>query len=180
MLTLIVGGNEYFNEETQEFETRGSFVLEFEHSLISLSKWESKYKKAFLSKGPKTSREIFDYIMGMIITPNVAPDVLHQCTQEDFDQIQEYIDSSESATTFGEMPERRGSGEIITSELIYYWLVLFNIPFECQTWHLNRLFALIRICNVKSSKPKKMTKHEIAMRNRELNAQRRKELNTSG
>lgn len=180
MLRLIIAGDELFNEETQEFETLDDVVLDLEHSLISLSKWESKYQKPFLSSGKKTHEEIFGYIKAMVVTPNVDLDALDKCPKKSIDEIQQYIDSSQSATTFGTMPERRGPGEIITSELIYYWLILFNIPFECQYWHLNRLFALVRICNIKSSKPKKMSRHEIAQRNRELNAQRRAQLGTSG
>jgi hypothetical protein len=107
-------------------------------------------------------------------------DVLNRASQENIDEIQEYIDSSQSATTFGQMPERRGPGEVITSELIYYWIVSFNIPFDCERWHLNRLFALIRICNIKNSPPKKMSRTEVALRNRDLNAKRKAELGTSG
>lgn len=180
MLRLIIEGGETFNEETNEFDTFDGVVIELEHSLVSLSKWEAKHQKPFLSSGRKTPEEIIGYITSMIITPNVDLDVLNRCQQEDLDKIQRYIDSSQSATTFGTMPERRGPGEVITSELIYYWMVAFSIPFECQYWHLNRLFSLVRICNIKNSKPKKMSRHEVAMRNRELNAQRREQLNTSG
>jgi hypothetical protein len=180
MLKLIIEGDESFNEETSTFETFDSVVIELEHSLISLSKWESKYQKPFLSSTEKTTEEIFGYLQAMIITPDMDPDIMYRCSQNDITKIQQYIDSSESATTFGTMPERRGPGEVITSELIYYWLVAFNIPFECQYWHLNRLFSLIRICNIKNSKPTKMSRHEIAQRNQELNARRRAELNTPG
>ena len=117
----------------------------------------------------------------MIVTPDVDPDILYKCTQKNINEIQEYIDSSQSATTFGMMPERRGPGEVITSELIYYWMVAFNIPFDCQHWHLNRLFSLVRICNIKNSKGgKKMSRTELAARNRDLNAQRRAALGSSG
>lgn len=180
MLKLIIEGDESFNDKTQTFETVNDVVLELEHSLISLSKWESKYQKPFLSTGEKSAEEIFGYIKDMVITPNVDLDVLYKCTQENIDEIQQYIDSSQSATTFGSMPERRGPGEVITSELIYYWMVSFNIPFDCQYWHLNRLFSLIRICNIKNSKSRKMSRNEIAQRNRDLNAKRKAELNTSG
>lgn len=180
MLRIIIEGDEYYNEETETFESKDGLVLELEHSLVSLSKWESHYQKPFLSSSDKTTEEIFYYIKSMLISPIVDPDALYQCSQSNIDVIQAYIDSSQSATTFGIMPERRGPGETITSELIYYWLVLFNIPFECQYWHLNRLFALIRICNIKNSKPKKMSRTEIAQRNRELNAQRRAALGTTG
>lgn len=182
MLTIIVLGDEYFNDDTAEFETHGDIVLELEHSLVSLSKWESKFQKPFLGSGTKTPEEIFCYIEHMIVTPNLPPEVFSRFTQQNLDAINAYIESKESATTFGEMPERKGKNEVITSELIYYWMVAFNIPFEVERWHLNRLFALIRICNIKNSnsKPKKMSKHELAQRNRELNAKRRQELGTSG
>lgn len=180
MLRIIIEGDETYNEEDNSFETFNDVVLDLEHSLISLSKWESQYKKPFLSTGEKTSEEIFGYIKTMVVTPNVDFDVLYRCSQSNIDKIQAYIDSSESATTFGMMPERRSPGEVITSELIYYWLVAYNIPFECQYWHLNRLFSLIRICNIKNEKPKKMSRNELAQRNRELNARRKMELNTTG
>jgi hypothetical protein len=116
----------------------------------------------------------------MIITADYPPEVLSRFSQDNFLKINEYIDSKQSATTFGEMPKYTGRRETITSELIYYWMVAFNIPFECEMWHLNRLFSLIRICNVKQSKPKKMSRSELAQRNRDLNAQRRARLGSSG
>lgn len=180
MLKLIISGDEFFNEETSEFETVGDVELELEHSLISLSKWESKYQKPFLSSTDKTREEILGYIEAMILTPIYPEDLFSRFTQKNYAEINEYIESKESATTFGHMPERKGRGEVITSELIYYWMVAFNIPFECERWHLNRLFALVRICNLKNQKPKKMSRSEIAARNRELNAQRRAQYNTRG
>lgn len=180
MLIITIEGEELFNESDQTFEYGPNIVVELEHSLISLSKWESKYHKPFLSSSDKTVEEIVYYMRSMLVTPGVDPEIFYKCSQKNIDEIQAYIDSSQSATTFGMMPERKGPGEIITSELIYYWMVAFNIPFEVETWHLNRLFALIRICNIKNSKPKQMSKHEIAMRNRELNAQRKAKLGTSG
>jgi hypothetical protein len=180
MLKLLMGGDEHFDEEKQEFLTVGGFELELEHSLVSLSKWESKTGKPFLSKSDKSNEEIRLYVEAMIISDNVPPDFLIYLTQEHIDQINAYIESSESATTFGSMPEHKGRGEVITSELIYYWMVAFNIPFECERWHLNRLFALIRICNIKNSKPKKMSKSELIARNRRLNEERKQQFNTRG
>lgn len=180
MLKLIIPGDEYFNEEDETFETVGDVELELEHSLVSLSKWESKFKKPFLSDTPKTAQEIYWYIDAMIISPIYPADALMRLTKQNIQQINDYIESTESATTFGEMPERKARGEVITSELIYYWMVAFNIPFECEYWHLNRLFALIRICNIKNSKPKKMSNRELSQRNRELNAVRRAQYNTKG
>jgi hypothetical protein len=180
MLRLILIGDEYFDEVVNEFTTVGDVTLDLEHSLVSLSKWESIYQKPFLAPGEKTSEETIGYIRAMIITPDVPDEVFNRLSQKELDRIRDYIESKESATSFGMMPQSTGRGEVITSELIYYWMVAFNIPFECETWHLNRLFALIRICNVKNSKPRKMSKHEVATRNRELNARRRSELGTAG
>jgi len=183
MLKLIIKDGEQYDEENNLFSPINVVELELEHSLLAMSKWESKYKKPFLSsnkKDTKTPEEMIGYLKAMVVTPNVDLDVLYMCSQENIDEIQEYIDSPQSATTFGNMPERRGPGEVITSELIYYWMVAFSIPFECESWHLNRLFALIRICNIKNSKPTKMSRGEIARRNRDLNEQRKKELGTTG
>ncbi len=180
MLRIIIKGEELFNETDNTFSSTEDVVFDLEHSLISLSKWESKYEKPFLSSEKKTSEEILEYIKTMVITPDPDLDVLYRCDKENLDEVQRYIDSKQSATTFGAMPERRGPGETITSELIYYWIVFFNIPFDCQYWHLNRLFSLIKICNIKSSKPKKLSRNEMAQRNRELNAKRKAELGTRG
>lgn len=180
MLRLVIEGDELFNDEDQTFETVDDIVVELEHSLISLSKWESKYKKPFLSSVDKTREEIFGYLQAMILSPDVDPDVLYKCSKKHLGMIQEYIDSTESATTFGFMSERRGPGEIITSELIYYWMVAFNIPFEAEKWHLNRLFSLIRICGIKNSPPEQMSNREMAEQRHRLNEQRKKELGTTG
>lgn len=180
MLKLFIVGTEYFDEATETFESVDDFELEIEHSLLSVSKWESKYQKPFLSNTSKTPEEIYFYIEAMILNKSYPADIIQRFDQKVLDKINEYIESRESATTFGAMPERKGRGEVITSELIYYWMVAFNIPFECESWHLNRLFALIRICNIKNTPPKKMSRSEIAARNRELNARRRSQLNTRG
>lgn len=180
MLKLIIQCTELFNEATETFDDSEDVVLHLEHSLVSLSKWESEYQKPFLGPGEKTSEEILFYIKAMIITPDYQEEVLEKLNRAAFLKINEYIDSKQSATTFGEMPKQTGRREVITSELIYYWMVAFNIPFECETWHLNRLFSLIRICNVKQSKPKKMSRNELAQRNRDLNAQRKAQLGSSG
>ena len=184
MLIVMVGAPEGFNDTTNEFvELEGGTPVTFEHSLVSLSKWESKYEKPFLAPGDKTSEEILDYIRMMIISPDVSEETFSTLTQTNLNTINDYITSSQTATTFPNHDKpsgRRGPTETITSELVYYWMVSHQIPFECQHWHLNRLLTLIRVCNVKNSKPKKMSKSEIAARNRELNAQRRAELGTRG
>lgn len=135
--------------------------------------------KPFLSKEPKTAAETIDYIKCMTITQNINPDVYKGLTSKNIDDINKYIDKPMTATTFSEENKSR-SREIITSELIYYWMFSMNIPMECQKWHLNRLLTLIRVCNIKNQPPKKMSRREIMNRNAALNAARRKKLNSRG
>lgn len=180
MLTIVVPGPEMFDEGTQEFVTKGDVTLDLEHSLVTLSKWESIYEKPFLGPKEKTQEELIGYIKFMTITPKVPEEVFSRLSEDNITAINDYIDAKMTATWFSEAPGAPQSRDIITAELIYYWLITFQIPFECQHWHLNRLFTLIRVCNIKQAKPKKMTRAEISARNRELNAQRRAQLGSKG
>ena len=179
MLSLIIQSNELWDERRQEFIQIDSQVLELEHSLVSLSKWESKWNKAFLSKEPKTYEESIDYIRCMTLTQNVNPDTYLGLTNEQINEVNKYIEAPMTATTVNNKNSKR-SREIVTSELIYYWMISLQIPFECQYWHLNRLMTLIQVCNVKNAPPKKMSKRSIMSRNAALNAARRKQLNSNG
>lgn len=182
MLRLIVSGQEFYDEINEEFVTFDDVVLELEHSLASLSKWESKFGKPFLSSSDKTDEEVIAYIEFMVLSDNLSKEVYDRISKQNLDEINDYISSEQSATTFSDTSQQRGKGreEIVTSELIYYWMLSYNVPFECENWHLNRLFALLRICNIKNSKQRKMSRSEIAARNRDLNAQRKASLGTSG
>jgi len=180
MLTIVVPGVEMFDEQDQVFVTRDDVTLELEHSLVSLSKWESIFEKPFLGKDEKSTEEILAYVKAMTLTPNVPEELFLKLSEGNVNDINAYIDAKMSATWFSEAPGAPPSRDVITSELIYYWMVTFQIPFVCETWHLNRLFTLIRVCNIKQAKPKKMSRSEIAARNRELNAQRRAQLGTTG
>lgn len=180
MLTILVSAVESFDDSSQEFVVEGGTPLELEHSLVSLSKWESEHEKPFLGREPKTGEEVLAYVRAMAIDPNVPAEIFAQLDEENFKQINAYIESKQSATWFNEAPGAPQSSEVITSELIYYWLTVFNIPFEAERWNLNRLFNLIRICNIKSAKPKKMSRAETVARQRELNAQRKAQTGTSG
>lgn len=174
---------EMWDERTETFVMKPGVkaqTLQLEHSLVSLSKWESKWCKAFLSKKEKTVEETIDYIKCMTLTQNVNPEVYNNLTQENIAQINKYIESPMTATYFSEDKNAKGSREVVTAELIYYWMIALQIPFECQKWHLNRLLTLVKVCNVKNSPPKKMSKRDIASRNAKLNAARRQHLNTRG
>lgn len=182
MLQIVVPlSNEGWDEENEVFVEPKKQTLQLEHSLISLSKWESKWCKPFLSKGAKTDEEILDYIKFMTISPNVNPEIYNHLTLENVRAINAYIDAPMTATTFSDDKTNRSSREIITAELIYYWMIALQVPFEpCQKWHLNRLLTLIKVCNIKNSPPKKRSKKEIMSRNAALNAARRKQFNSKG
>lgn len=181
MLRLTIAAEELYDESKEEFiESLPELQLDLEHSLLSVSKWESEFEKPFLSTGERTNEEVLRYAYYMITTPEISPEVIFRLSNRDLQKINEYIEKRNTATTFHELKKPSGRPEIITSELIYYWMVAFQIPIECETWNLNRLFALIRICNMKNQPQKKMSRHEIAQRNRELNAQRRAALGTKG
>lgn len=179
MLTITVVLAEHFNDEEQKFFT-DSFQLELEHSLFSLSKWESEFEKPFLGEGTKTPEEVLAYFKCMTLTPNVPPEVFHKLSQENVDEINAYVEKKMTATWFREVPDGPKAREIITSELIYYWMTQFQIPWEAQHWHLSRLFTLIRVHNEKQAAPKKMSKADIIARNRQLNEQRKAKLGTKG
>lgn len=180
MLTITIPATEMWDEKNEKFIDIKGCRLQLEHSLVSLSKWESKWCKPFLFTNDKTTEEIMDYVRCMTLTTNISPEVYYGLTSENIKAINAYIEAPMTATHFGS--ERNGSGkrEVVTSELIYYWMIALNIPFECQKWHLNRLLTLIRICNIKNQPAKKMSRREIMSRNAALNAARKKQLGTKG
>ena len=180
MLKIVLPSEEFYNEETEEFIKAEELTLKLEHSLLSLSKWESFFEKSFLGTSEKTDEEAWFYIYCMILDDSFDQSITKRFGRPQLEEVTKYIESNQSATTFGEMPQRPGRGEIITSELIYYWMVAFEIPFECESWHLNRLFSLIKICNIKNGKQPKQSKAETARKYQQINAQRKAQLGTSG
>lgn len=185
MLTLIIPSQRMWNTQLEQFTYTKEYILSLEHSLVSISKWEAKWHKPFISDDKKTQEQTVDYIKFMTLTQNVNEEAYGLLTKENFDEISSYIENKMTATWFSE-PPKSPSGppakkEIITSELIYYWMIALEIPFECQKWHLNRLLTLIKVCNAKAkSANKKTNKKDILTNNAELNAARRKKLGTSG
>lgn len=168
MLPVHVPATEFFDERTEEFIEVKACTLQLEHSLISISKWEAKWRKPFLSKDEKTEEETLDYIRCMTITQNVDPMVYKALPNSEIQRIKDYMNAPMTATWFKE-DKRPPSRRVVTSELVYYWMIAQNIPFECEKWHFNRLMTLIRICGEKSAPQKKMSKSD----RKSLMAQRR-------
>ena len=183
MLTVVIPASESFNEETQEFISTKEQTLQLEHSLVSLSKWESKWRKPFLGKDPKTTEEIIDYIRCMTITQNVDPKIYSAgvIPMRILNQINDYIEAPMTATWFNEHgnPPKKSS-KAVTAELIYYWMIALNIPFECQKWHLNKLMTLIRVCTAENAPKEKVRRSDILAKNRRLNAARRAKAHSRG
>ena len=180
MLRITIPAAELWDEVNERFIYTNEQTLQLEHSLVSLSKWESKWRKAFLGKQDKTEEEILDYIKCMTITQNVNPEVYTRLTASNYKEINAYIEAPMTATFFSEDSLPKSNHEIVTAELIYYWMIAFNIPVEFQKWHLNKLLTLIRVCSIKNNPPKRRSKREIMKRNAALNAARKKRLNTRG
>lgn len=178
MLELFIKGGEFFDSSSSTFINVSDTTICLEHSLVSLTKWESKWKKPFLSRENKTIEETIDYIKCMTLTENVDPMVYNLLDDAAIKKIQEYIEDPMTATTFRE--DKKGSREIITSEIIYYWMFSLYIPIEFQEIHLNRLLAQIKVGSIKNEPPKKMKKQELMNRNRSLNAARRAAANSRG
>lgn len=174
MLKLVINPVSGWDEEKEEFVNIPGAILKLEHSLLSISKWESKWKKPFLSEGNKTREETVDYIRCMTLNTNVDPNVYYAINDHHIQQVQGYIEENQTATWFSDKPKGGRSREILTSELIYYQMVALEIPWEAQKWHFSRLMTLIHICAIKNQPDKKMSKKDILAQNAKLNAARRK------
>lgn len=180
MLEIVVPGRDLWDEQRECFIPIKAQKLQLEHSLVSISKWESEWGKAFLGKQKKTRTEELDYIRCMTLTKNVDPYTYINLTDSNMDQINDYIGTQRTATKFLESKNMPGpNAEVITSELIYYWMITLNIPVKFERWHLSRLLALIKICSTKNSS-KKMSKSELMRRNRSLNEMRKMQQHTKG
>lgn len=184
MLQIDVPEREYFDDSKQEFIACKKQTLFLEHSLISISKWESKWKKPFLETKEKTLEETIDYIRCMTLNTNVDPGTYFGLTRDIFEKVGQYINDTMTATWFNNKQPgsaKPGSkGQTVTSELIYYWMIAYEIPFECQKWHLNRLLTLIRVCEIKNQPSKKMKRKDILSSNWALNESRKRAMGTKG
>lgn len=179
MIDIIIPASERFDEQKMEFVYSKEQKLTLEHSLISISKWESKFEKPFLSS-EKTNYEVIEYIRCMTLTQNVKPEVYYNLTEKNLKDINAYIEAPMTATTFKKIDRRGGRKETVTAELIYYWMITFNIPVEFQKWHLNRLLTLIEVCARKNEPPKKMSNRELSAQHKAINAANRAKFHTKG
>lgn len=181
MLEIHIPKTELFDEEKNQFVEIHPTVLRLEHSLVSISKWESKWKIPFLVNQPEKTREqSLDYIRFMTINQNVPENVYLALTPQHLKEINEYMSESRTATTFSK-PSGPPNRQVLTSELIYFFIAQYNLPIEAQKWHISRLLTLIRIASIKNSaETRKMSRSEILSRNAQLNAARRSKFNTKG
>lgn len=179
MLKIFVPSGELFDELSGRFITVNGRELQLEHSLVSISKWESRWKKPFLSDQPKSREETMDYVRCMTISQNVDPNVYLGLSDANVNAVNKYIDDPMTATTF-KNDKKKASRQIVTSEIIYYWMISLGIPMECQKWHLNRLLALIRVCDEKNQPGRKKSRKDIIAENRALNQMRRAKSGSRG
>lgn len=180
MLTIIVPETELYDEQKNEFIQIKEQTLVLEHSLVSIAKWESKWKKSYFASKNKTYEETVDYIKCMTITKNVNPLIYKSLNRKALESIERYINDPMTATYFSEKDNRPAGPSIITAEIVYYWMISLGVPMECQKWHFNRLIALIKVCNIKNNPGKRMSNREILTRNQALNEERRRKYNTRG
>ena len=181
MLKIEIPADEYWDESKCEFVNSKGQTLQLEHSLVSISKWESKWHKEFLSNKPMTHEETIDYVKCMTLTQNVDPEVYERLSRENIEAIKAYIEDPMTASSVrDEKPQGSANKERVTSELIYYWMIALNIPMECQKWHLNRLLMLIRICNAKNTPPKKHSTRDLYRHHNAVNAANRKRFHSRG
>lgn len=180
-MTITIPEMETFDEETGRFHKIKEQKLVLEHSLVSISKWESKWKKPFIHQEQMPINELRDYVRCMTLTQNVNPEVYNFIPIDILNQIVAYMNEQQTATWFSDVQDRKSkTGEMITSELIYYWMTAANIPKECEKWHFSRLMTLIRIAGEKNQPPKKMKKNDIYKQNHALNAMRRAKMKSRG
>ncbi len=180
MLQITIPAIEFWDEKKEEFINTREQTLRLEHSLVSISKWETKWCRPYMDKKEKTLEETLDYIRCMTITQKVDPDTYLRLTDKNLKEIYQYIEAPMTATRLPK--EKKGSlnGEQITAELIYYWMITLKVPIEFQKWHLNRLITLIRVLELKNRSPKKKSQREIMNYNAALNEERKRQYHTKG
>lgn len=180
MLTIVIPQMDIFNDDSQQFSVLEEFHLELEHSLISLSKWESFFEKPFMETQKKTTEETLAYIRFMALDERVPAAIFDRITNDHMERINAYITAKMTATWFGATRKGAPNPEIVTAELLYYWMFELKIPMECQHWHLNRLLTQIEVCNKKNAPAKKTNRSEMISDRKRMNAERKAKTNSTG
>lgn len=180
MLQITVPGVEYWDEEKELFLTTPGTVIEMEHSLAALSKWEQTFEKPFLTSTDRTDEETIGYLQAMTLTPDVPPEVYYRFSEENMEEVSNYINAKMTATWFAEDRGGKMTGEVLTAELIQYWMITAGIPIEWEHRHLNKLITILRVFGAKNGPKKKMSPEEAARRQAEINRQRREKYETTG
>jgi hypothetical protein len=180
MLVIKVEAVESFDEKTSSFVSATGFTVELEHSLAAISKWESFYEKPFLGTETKTAEEVIKYLECMNLGKPLSEEQLTLLTAKHLPQINAYLEGNHTATWFSDKSQQGGSREIVTSELVYYWMSALTIPYDCDKWNFNRLMTLIKVANVKNAPVKKTGRQSMASQRRSLNAQRLQQRGTTG
>lgn len=183
ILHITIPGKENWDSVKEEFIYEEDAELYLQHSLVTVAEWEARWKISFLDTDNKTPEQITDYIKIMTINQNEVDDsVYKRLTKENLDEINRYLKDEMSATTITDhgTPESNGRNEIITAEIVYYWMFSHNVPVEFENWHFNRLITLLKTCNIKSNPDNKMTKQETAKMYAEMNKARRQKYNSKG
>lgn len=180
MLKITIPGGELYDEVNERFIYIEPYDLKLEHSLSSLSKWESKWEIPFLGNQERTNEQTIDYIRCMTLTEDVPESIYGRLTSENIEAISAHISAKMSATWFSESETSKVSKKVITAEIIYYWMVQASIPIELENWHINKLLTLIQVCSRENQPEKKLSRAEVMDRNRKLNEARKAQLKTKG
>lgn len=180
MLEIHVPEREFYDERNEVFIKTRPVILQLEHSLMSVSRWESKWRKPFLTDEDKTRAETMDYIRCMTINRDVDPNVYAALTSDDIQKIMDYVGAELTATKVYRVKSTNAPKKTITSEVIYSWMVMYNVPFECQKWHISRLLKLLDVLEIANNPKNKMSKGETARSNAALNKARRAKLHSKG
>lgn len=182
MLELHLPETEFFDRANSKIIRVPEVTLHLKHSLLTLSKWETIWEIPFLGEGKKTTEQLYSYV-NIMAGGDLDELTLSRLTSEHYEKLNAYLSSKQSATWFSESPNQRRSTQTVTSELIYFWMTTYNIPFECENWPFPRLMNLIRIASIKNDPDagkKKRNKSQMLSERAMLNKKRREQYGTTG
>lgn len=187
MIEITIPKGQIVDDETGNvYRAEKDWTLVLEHSLISVQKWEAKWHVAFLNRGTRTFEQTIDYLRCMTLTPNVPEEIYYCIPEKEMKKVLDYVDDPMTATRVNDDSEsQRGFGrkigrEVVTAEVIYYWMISLNIPAEYKKWHLNQLLTLIRVINAKNQPKKKRRMKDVLEEYRAINEANKARFHTEG